>query len=358
MSRVTHELRFDKPTPRTEKDAQGYVLRWRGAALMGVLNVTPDSFSDGGRFTALEAALSQAKGMLEAGALILDVGGESTRPGAEPVGAEEELDRVLPVIRVLREETDALISVDTYKPEVALEAVRAGANLVNDVRGLRAAAMVAVCAEEGVPAVIMHMQGDPQTMQKGPYYEDVSEEVFAYLTEAAKRTLSAGVPSVVLDPGIGFGKTLEHNLELTRRLDALTACPERLSAVQCEYHPFLDQDPILKTARGFDMLFTSYSPLGRGPRGELLENPAVLRIAEAHGKTPAQIVLRWHLQQANVAAIPKASSEEHLRENADVFGWDLTATDMKTLYGLIKPDGRIIDPDFAPEWDTGVERAA
>ena len=141
-------------------------------------------------------------------------------------------------------------------------------------------------------------------------------------------------------------------------LDALTACPERLSAVQCEYHPFLDQDPILKTARGFDMLFTSYSPLGRGPRGELLENPAVLRIAEAHGKTPAQIVLRWHLQQANVAAIPKASSEEHLRENADVFGWDLTATDMKTLYGLIKPDGRIIDPDFAPEWDTGVEQAA
>ena len=225
MSRVTHELRFDKPTPHAERDAQSYVLRWQGAALMGILNVTPDSFSDGGHFTALEAALAQAKGMLEAGAFVLDVGGESTRPGAEPVGAEEELDRVLPIIRVLREETDALISVDTYKPEVALEAVRAGANLVNDVRGLRAAAMVAVCAEEGVPAVIMHIQGDPQTMQRDPYYEDVSEEVFAYLTEGAKRALSAGVPSVVLDPGIGFGKTLAHNLELTRHLDDLTACP-------------------------------------------------------------------------------------------------------------------------------------
>ena len=141
-------------------------------------------------------------------------------------------------------------------------------------------------------------------------------------------------------------------------LDALTACPERLAAVQCEYHPYLDQDPILKTARGFDMLFTSYSPLGRGGRGDLLENPAVTRVAEYRGKTPAQVVLRWHLQQANVAPIPKASSEEHLRENWGVFGWDLTATDMKTLYGLIKPDGRMIDPDWAPEWDTGVDQAA
>ena len=141
-------------------------------------------------------------------------------------------------------------------------------------------------------------------------------------------------------------------------LDALTACPERLSAVQCEYHPYLDQDPVLKTTRGFDMLFTSYSPLGRGPRGDLLENPAVRRVAEYRGKTPAQVILRWHMQQANVAAIPKASSEAHLRENFDVFGWDLTATDMKTLYGLIKPDGRMVDPDFAPEWDTGVDEAA
>ena len=224
MDRVTHELRFDKPTPHAERGAQGYTLRWQGAALMGILNVTPDSFSDGGEFVRIEAALAQAKGMLEAGAFILDIGGESTRPGAEPVSAEEELDRVLPVIRALRE-TDALISVDTYKPEVALAAIRAGANLVNDVSGLRDAAMVAVCAEAGVPAVVMHMQGNPQTMQRDPYYKNVSEEVFAYLMERAKRALDAGVPSVVLDPGIGFGKTLAHNLELARHLDALTACP-------------------------------------------------------------------------------------------------------------------------------------
>ena len=148
------------------------------------------------------------------------------------------------------------------------------------------------------------------------------------------------------------------NYNNAQLLEAISVCPERLSAIQCEYHPFLDQDPILKTARGFDMLFTSYSPLSRGPRGDLLENPAVHRVAEYAGKTPTQVVLRWHLQQANVAAIPKSGSEEHLRENFDVFGWDLTAADMKTLYGLMKPDGRIIDPDFAPDWDTGVAKAA
>ena len=143
------------------------------------------------------------------------------------------------------------------------------------------------------------------------------------------------------------------NYTQSQLLEALSVCPERLSAVQCEYHPLLDQDPVLKTARGFDMLFTSYSPLGQGAKGEVMTNPAVGRIAEAHGKTPAQVVLRWHMQQANVAAIPKATSREHLAENFGVFGWDLTAKDMKTLYGLMKPDGRMIDPDWAPEWDTG-----
>jgi diketogulonate reductase-like aldo/keto reductase len=148
------------------------------------------------------------------------------------------------------------------------------------------------------------------------------------------------------------------NYNNAQLLDAVARCPERLSAIQCEYHPYLDQDPILKTARGFDMLFTSYSPLGRGAKSDLLQNPAVVRVAEARGKTPGQVVLRWHLQQANVAPIPKSGSEAHLRENFGVFGWDLTATDMKTLYGLIRPDGRMIDPDWAPEWDTGVAKAA
>ena len=222
---MTHELRFTQPTPGAEKDSQGYTLRWQGAALMGILNVTPDSFSDGGEFTALTAATSQAKQMLAAGALVIDIGGESTRPGAEPVGAEDELDRVLPIIKALREETNALISVDTYKPEVAQAALRAGANLINDVSGLRDAAMVEIGAQRGVPVIIMHMQGSPQTMQREPFYEEVSQEVFSFLTETASRALSAGVPSVMLDPGIGFGKTLEHNLSLVRDLDTLTACP-------------------------------------------------------------------------------------------------------------------------------------
>ena len=222
---MKHELRFTKPTPGAERDAEGYRLRWQGAALMGILNVTPDSFSDGGKFTALDAALAQAKRMLKEGALVIDIGGESTRPGAEPTSAEDELGRVLPAVKRLREETDALISVDTYKPEVAREALYAGANLVNDISGLRDEAMTQLCAEEGVPVVIMHMQGTPPTMQRNPSYENIGEEVFTYLTETANHALNAGVPGVVLDPGIGFGKTLAHNLALARYLDELTACP-------------------------------------------------------------------------------------------------------------------------------------
>jgi len=144
------------------------------------------------------------------------------------------------------------------------------------------------------------------------------------------------------------------NYNQAQFLEAMSASPEKLANIQCEYHPLLDQDPILKTARGFDMLFTSYSPLGRG---SVLENPAVERIAETHGKSPAQIVLRWHLQQANVAAIPKATGEDHLRANFGLFDFELAATEMKTLYGLMRPDGRMIDPSWAPDWDTGVDAA-
>lgn len=134
-------------------------------------------------------------------------------------------------------------------------------------------------------------------------------------------------------------------------LQAVTDCPERLAVNQCEYHPMLDQDPVLKACRGFDMMFTSYSPIGQG---QALSNPAIERVAEWNKKTPAQVVLRWHLQQANVAAIPRTSSEEHLKSNFDVFDFELSAEDMKTIYGLMKPDGRLIDPKWAPEWDTGV----
>ncbi|ADM09447.1 hypothetical protein PB2503_06907 [Parvularcula bermudensis HTCC2503] len=141
------------------------------------------------------------------------------------------------------------------------------------------------------------------------------------------------------------------NYNQAQFLEAVSASEEPLAAIQCEYHPMLDQDPILKTARGFDMMFTSYSPLGRG---EAMSNPAIERLAEQHGKTPAQIILRWHLQQANVAAIPKATSKAHIEQNFDIFDFELSATDMKTIYGLMKPDGRMVDPDWAPDWDTGV----
>lgn len=184
---------------------------------MGILNLTPDSFSDGGQFHALGDALNQAKRMLAEGALIIDVGGESSRPGAEPVTAAEELDRVLPLISNLVY-SDALISIDTAKPEVAEAALKAGAHLLNDITGLCQPEMLRVCAEQAVPAVIMHMQGEPRSMQLAPQYENVISEVFDFLERQALAAKTAGLPDVVLDPGFGFGKTLEHNLELIRGL--------------------------------------------------------------------------------------------------------------------------------------------
>ena len=188
---------------------------------MGILNVTPDSFSDGGAYGDARSAVERGVAMAQQGALFLDVGGESTRPGAEPVGVRTELERVLPVVSALASSTDAIISIDTRKPEVARAALEAGAHLVNDVTGLRNQRMVEVCAEFGVPAVIMHMQGEPRTMQQQPHYDDVVTEVRCYLEESAERAIAAGIPDLFLDPGIGFGKTLEHNLALLRALPEL-----------------------------------------------------------------------------------------------------------------------------------------
>jgi dihydropteroate synthase len=212
-----HKLLFKHPFPNAEKTKAGYVLTWQGTAIMGILNITPDSFSDGGNYTSIEAALKQAKTMQEQSVLMIDIGGESSRPGAEPVPVKEELARVLPVIKALSLET--IISIDTRKPEVAYEAIKVGAHLVNDIGGLRDPEMLEVCAEVGVPVVIMHMQGEPQTMQKHPAYSDVCKDVFGFLQEQAEKALEAGVPSVMLDPGIGFGKSLEHNLTLMRHLE-------------------------------------------------------------------------------------------------------------------------------------------
>ncbi len=193
--------------------------------VMGVLNVTPDSFSDGGEFVDLAAAVDRGLEMLRNGADVIDVGGESTRPGADPVPADEELKRVIPVIKALRDETAARISIDTFKPEVAKAAVEAGADIWNDVRALQEEGALAMAAELGVPVILMHMAGKPKTMQDKPAYEDVVGEVCDFLTERADLAMAAGVKadSIWLDPGIGFGKTLDHNLALMHDLDKVIA---------------------------------------------------------------------------------------------------------------------------------------
>lgn len=190
--------------------------------LMGVVNVTPDSFSDGGRYLDPEAAIAHGVELVEDGAEILDVGGESTRPGAEEVSVEEELARVEPVVRGLAE--CAAVSIDTSKAAVAEAALDAGATIVNDVTALRHDPEIGeLCAERQATLVLMHMQGDPRTMQENPTYDDVVEDVRAFLAERMEAAIGAGVAEerIWLDPGIGFGKNLEHNLELLRRLGEL-----------------------------------------------------------------------------------------------------------------------------------------
>jgi dihydropteroate synthase len=193
---------------------------------MGILNVTPDSFSDGGAYLAPQAAVARAHAMVAEGAELIDVGGESTRPGAGEVSAQEELDRVVPVIRAVARELPVPVSVDTSKPEVMREAVAAGAVLINDVMALRRPGALETAAALGVPVCLMHMQGAPRTMQLEPRYDDVTGEVLAFLAERVAAIEAAGIPSdqILIDPGFGFGKTLEHNLRLLRelrRLDAL-----------------------------------------------------------------------------------------------------------------------------------------
>ena len=182
---------------------------------MGVLNVTPDSFSDGGRFLDPGAAVERGRTMVAEGAQIVDVGGESTRPGAAPVSASDELERVIPVVEVLAREVR--VSIDTTKPEVARAAVAAGATLINDI----SASLHEVAAETGVGWVAMHMQGSPRTMQDEPHYDDVVGEVVAFLAERVQVGRAAGIDEIWVDPGIGFGKTAEHNLALLRRLDRI-----------------------------------------------------------------------------------------------------------------------------------------
>ena len=192
--------------------------------LMGVLNVTPDSFSDGGEFFGVEPAVAKAEKMFDEGAQVIDVGGESTRPGSEPVSPEEELRRVLPVIQgMLSARPDSIVSIDTYRSSVAKAALDAGARAVNDVTALGDPRMAGLMAERGCPIILMHMLGEPKSMQQHPRYEDVVREVRDFLAERAQQAIRAGVEleNIILDPGIGFGKRLEHNLKLLKSLDSL-----------------------------------------------------------------------------------------------------------------------------------------
>jgi len=189
--------------------------------VMGILNVTPDSFSDGGRFTQLDIAFSQAQKMLADGAKIIDIGGESTRPGAEEVSVAEELSRVIPIIQLLVLKTDAVISIDTSKPEVMRAAIEAGAHIINDVRALQLDGALNTAAELSVPVCIMHMQGQPKTMQQAPNYQNVVADVCLFLEERIQSCIEAGIKreNIILDPGFGFGKTLEQNYQLLAEME-------------------------------------------------------------------------------------------------------------------------------------------
>ncbi len=193
--------------------------------VMGVLNVTPDSFYDGGKHETVDRAVERGIDMSEKGADIIDIGGESTRPGSDRISVEEELGRIIPVIKRLAPKVDIPMSVDTYKPEVAEEAVKAGASIVNDVFGLRKEGMAEKVAELDVPVIIMHMQGEPKNMQEEPRYENVIEDISSFFYERIEFAESKGVDknNIIIDPGIGFGKKLEHNLEIIDRLAEFTS---------------------------------------------------------------------------------------------------------------------------------------
>jgi len=193
--------------------------------IMGILNVTPDSFSDGGRFANFDNALRQAESMVAEGAHIIDVGGESTRPGANAVAEQQEMDRVLPIIETIASRLDAVISIDTSKPAVMLAAAKSGAGLINDVRALQEPGALQAASDTKLPVCLMHMQGEPRTMQAEPYYDNVVAEVKSFLQQRLASCIAAGIDQsqVIIDPGFGFGKNYTHNWTLLRELDQLVA---------------------------------------------------------------------------------------------------------------------------------------
>jgi len=208
------------------KRLNGWVKERERVLVMGTLNLTPDSFYDGGRYPTRTAAIERALQMVEEGADIIDIGGESSRPGARPVSATEELERVIPVIEGIHRQTDILLSIDTTKAAVATEAIEAGASIVNDISALRFdPKMAGVAVDRGVFIVLMHMKGRPETMQRGPSYDDPVEEIKAFFAERIEMAISSGIPTdkIIIDPGIGFGKRLSDNLAIIRGLSRFSA---------------------------------------------------------------------------------------------------------------------------------------
>lgn len=204
-----------------------YTLRFEKTVLMGILNVTPDSFSDGGLFNDVDTAVTYGKKMVTDGADIIDIGGESTRPGATPLSEKEELSRILPVITQLLEEVSVPISIDTYKPHVADVCLKAGAHLINDITGLINPEIRKVAAKHNAPVVIMHMKGTPKTMQQNPAYQDLLREITTFFQEQTTIARKEGIQHIIIDPGIGFGKTVEHNLQILKHLEIFKTlhCP-------------------------------------------------------------------------------------------------------------------------------------
>jgi len=192
---------------------------------MGILNITPDSFSDGGRFLSMDAAIKQAHLMIQAGADIIDIGGESTRPGAQSISTEEELNRIIPILEKIRAEWPISISIDTSKADIMRAAIAAGSDMINDVTALRGEdSLATVAASQNVQVCLMHMQGEPRTMQKNPHYDNVINDIKTFLLGRVEACLEAGIASnrILIDPGFGFGKTLAHNLLLMKRLEVFT----------------------------------------------------------------------------------------------------------------------------------------
>ncbi|WP_112196764.1 dihydropteroate synthase [Pseudomonas sp. LG1E9] len=212
-------------TSSTRLPCGNRVLDLAHAHVMGILNVTPDSFSDGGRFSQVDAALRHAESMVAAGATLIDIGGESTRPGARVVSPLEELERVAPIVERIARELDVIISVDTSTPAVMRETARLGAGLINDVRSLRRDGALDAAAATGLPVCLMHMLGEPGNMQDSPHYDDLVDEVSGFLSERVAQCAAVGIApeKIILDPGFGFAKTLQHNLSLFKHMESLHA---------------------------------------------------------------------------------------------------------------------------------------